>query len=68
MPGGCLGCLPSTVSPVSIVFIFFDVNHQLMVKLVVWNSKGTLYVTIPFIFGDPRIPNHRAPNHPLTIS
>ena len=39
---------------------------QLMVNcwfgLVVW------VVTIPFIFGDPKYPNHRAPNHQFTIS
>ena len=31
-------------------------------------ESGYPEVTIPFIFGDPRNPNHRAPNHQLTIS
>ena len=31
-------------------------------------GSGYPSVTIPFIFGDPRDPNRRAPNHQLTIS
>ena len=30
-------------------------------------ESGTLKVTIFFIFGDPRNPNHRAPNQQLTV-
>ena len=36
---------------------------------VVWDSNGIpLKIPIPFIFGDPRNPNHRAPNQQLITS
>ena len=47
---------------------FFDKQFQLMVNcwfgLVVWDAPSNN----PFIFGDPRNPNHRAPKQQLTIS
>ena len=64
IPSDCLGFLPSTVSDIQLV-----VNWWFgAVGGLGPSTRGTLKNPNPtIIFGDPRNPNHRAPNQQITI-
>ena len=54
--------------PIENLYFCVSLGFQLMINCWFGLVFDSPYVTIPFIFGDPRNPNHRAPNHQLTIS